>query len=259
MSSGIRWDYASAQAQFTQELQRVAATSRRTMREVVLQNFKGVLRLVFVVTPPMGGRRGSIKIGRDGNPTGRVDFAAGKRQGAKAISSDISRAFQPIPARYRTIANRPGGWDQIARMFGTRVTRETLEMSPEQLLAWYKSKRNNKRRIRGRPRMPAWTTSIAYVRKQLLEEQGLTASGWLAGANQFGVSGIPRWISKHGNRVPGAVEIRDTATELKYLVKNGTGHTDSSNIQQKLSVALTMQANAMARRTADYLNRQRTR
>lgn len=259
MSDGIRWDYASAQVRFSEELQRVMATARRSMRDVVFQNFKGVLRLVFAVTPPMGGRRASIRIARNGQPTGRVDFAGGKKNGAIAISADIARAFQPIPARYRTIASRPGGWEQIAQMFGTRVTRDALEMSPEQLLAWYKSKRNNKRRIRGRPRMPAWTSSIAYVRKKLLDEQGLTASGWMAGANRFGVGGIPRWISRHGNRVPGSVEIQDTATELKYLVRNNTGHTDSASIQQKLSVALTMQANAMARRTADFINSQRIR
>jgi len=259
MSNGIRWDYAAAQARFTEELQRVAATSRRSIRDVVFQNFKGVMRLVFAVTPPMGGRRGSIRTGRDGNPTGQVDFSAGKRQGARAIASDVSRAFQPIPARYRAMANRPGGWEEIGRIFGSRVTREALEISQSQLFEWYKSKRNNKRRIRGRPRMPAWTTSIAYVRKRLLEEQGLTASGWLAGANRFGVAGIPRWIARHGNRVPGSVEIRDTETELKYIVKNSTGHTDSGAIQQKLSIALTMQANAMARRTADFLNRQRIR
>lgn len=259
MSDGIRWDYAAAEARFTEELRRVVATSRRSMREVVLRNFKGVLRLVFAITPPMGGRRASIRIGQDGQPTGRVDFAGGKRQGARAIASDIARAFQPIPARYRATAARSGGWEQIARIFGPRVTREVLEMSPEQLFAWYKSKRNNKRRIRGRPRMPAWTTSIAYVRKKLLEEQGLTASGWLTGASRFGVGGIPRWISRHGNRVPGSVQIRDTATELKYLVENSTDHTDSASIQQKLSVALTMQANAMARSTANFINQQRIR
>lgn len=259
MSDGIRWDYDAAQSRFVYELQRVMATSRRTSREVVKRNFKGVLRLVFAVTPPMGGRRGSIRIGQDGQPTGRVDFAAGKKQGQNAILADLARAFQPIPARYRATAARPGGWEQIARIFGARVTREVLEQSPEQLLQWYKSKRNNKRRIRGRPRLPAWTTSIAYVRRKLLAEQGLTASGWLAGANRFGVGGLPKWITRHNNRVPGAVEIRDTETELKYLVKNNTDHTDSGNIQQKLSVALTMQANAMARSTADFLNRQRIR
>jgi hypothetical protein len=229
------------------------------MRDVVFRNFKGVMRLVFAVTPPMGGRRASIRIAQNGQPTGQVDFAGGKRQGTRAIRSDIAKAFQPIPARYRATATRAGGWEQIARIFGTRVTREALEMSSDQLLAWYKSKRNNKRRIRGRPRMPAWTTSIAYVLKKLLEEQGLTASGWLTGATRFGVSGIPRWITRHGNRVPGSVEIRDTETELRYLVRNSTEHTDSALIQQKLSVALNMQANAMARSTADYLNRQRIR
>ena len=44
MSDGVRWDYDAAQARFVSELQRMIATSRRSAREVVKRNFKGVLR-----------------------------------------------------------------------------------------------------------------------------------------------------------------------------------------------------------------------
>ena len=255
MSSGPRWDYNAAQARFISELQRTIATGRRTARVQVEENFRGMLRFVFAMTPPIGGKNSSITGGRNK----RVDYAKGKRQGKRAILKDLSRAFQPIPAAFKQTARRPGGWDLIARTFGPRVTEQALNKTPDALWSWYKSKRNAKRRIMGRPRMPAWSTSIAAIKRRLLDQQGMTAAGWMDGVRRFNVPGVPAWVSRHAGKVGGSVEVVDTATELKYLVKNLTGHTDSSNIQQKLSVAFTQQANAMARRTADYLNRQRIR
>lgn len=255
MSSGPQWDYNTAQARFISELQRTIATGRRTARVQVEENFRGMLRFVFATTPPMGGKNASLSAGRNT----RVDYAKGKRQGQRAILKDLGRAFQTIPATFKQTARRPGGWDLIARRFGPRATEQALNKTPDALWGWYKSKRNAKRRIMGRPRMPAWSTSIAAIKRKLLDQQGMTAAGWMDGVRRFNVPGVPAWISRHAGKVGGSVEVVDTATELKYLVKNLTGHTDSSNIQQKLSVAFTQQANAMARRTADYLNRQRIR
>jgi hypothetical protein len=255
MSSALTWDFDAAQRRFTAELQRVVANSRRGARHEVTENFKGVMRFVFAVTPPMGGRGASVTTGRNI----RVNFAAAKRQGMLAILKDSSKAFQPIPNRFKQTAQRPGGWQQIQRIFGTRATQEVLSKSPSQVLAWYKSKRNRHRRIIGRPRVPTWDSNISHVQKVIFAEQGLTASGWLVGANRFGVRGIPQWITRHGSKVGGSVEIRDTETELKFLVKNATEHNDSPRIQSKIATALTLQANAMARRIAAQINRQRIR
>jgi hypothetical protein len=253
MSDSISWDFNAAQARFTAELQRVIASSRRGMRHEVTENFKGALRFCFAVTPPMGGRTSSVTSGRNI----RVDYAHGKRQGQRAIRKDISRAFQPIKAAFKQTALRPGGWARIQQLFGPRATQQALDKTPEAVLSWYKAKRGRNRRIMGRPRLPTWTTNIQFVEKTLLKEQGLTASGWLAGANRFNVRGIPQWITRHGGKVGGSVTIRDTATELKYLVTNATQHNDSMRIQGKLATALTLQANAMARRMAANINRER--
>lgn len=255
MSNTITWDFNAAQARFLSELQRVVASSRRGARHEVTENFRGALRFAFAVTPPMGGRRSSVTTGRNI----RVDFAAGKRQGQRAILKDLSRAFQPIPSAFKQTARRPGGWERIQARFGQRATQQALDKTPEAVLAWYKSKRSRNRRIMGRPRLPTWTTSIKFVERALLKEQGLTASGWLTGANRFGVRGIPQWITRHGGKVGGSVTIRDTETELKFLVTNATQHNDSARIQGKLATALTLQANAMARRMAALANRERIR
>lgn len=255
MSNTITWDFDAAQARFLSQLQQVIARSRRGARHEVMVNFRGALRFCFAVTPPMGGRQSSVTRGRNV----RVDFAAGKRQGQRAIRADLSRAFQPIPAAFKQTARRPGGWERIQARFGARVTQQALDKTPEAALAWYKAKRNRSRRIMGRPRLPTWTTNIKFVERALLKEQGLTASGWLTGANRFGVRGIPQWITRHGGKVGGSVTVRDTETELKFLVKNATQHNDSPRIQGKIATALTLQANAMARSMTAQINRERIR
>lgn len=255
MSNTITWDFNAAQARFLSELQRVVASSRRGARREVTENFKGVMRFVFAVTPPMGGRGASVTTGRNI----RVNFAAAKRQGMLAILKDSSKAFQPIPNRFKQTARRPGGWQEIQRRFGTRATQAAIDKTPEAVLAWYKSKRNRHRRIIGRPRLPTWDSNIGYVQRVIFAQQGLTASGWLTGANRLGVRGIPQWITRHGGKVGGSVTIRDTETELKFLVTNATQHNDSARIQGKLATALTLQANAMARRMAALANRERIR
>lgn len=255
MSSELTWDFDAAQARFLSQLQQVIARSRRGARHEVMVNFRGALRFCFAVTPPMGGRQSSVTRGENV----RVDFKAGKDQGQRAIRKDISRAFQPIKSAYKQTARRPGGWARIQQIFGPRATQQALDKTPEQALAWYKSKRNRSRKIMGRPRLPTWTTNVAFVEKTLLKEQGLTASGWLVGANRFGVRGIPQWITRHGGKVGGSVTIRDTETELKFLVQNATQHNASAWIQGKIATALTLQANAMARSMAAQINRERIR
>jgi hypothetical protein len=255
MSSTITWDFDAAQARFLSQLQQVIARSRRGARREVTENFKGVMRFVFAVTPPMGGRGASVTTGRNI----RVNFAAAKRWGMLAILKDSSKAFQPIPNRFKQIAMRPGGWQEIQRRFGTRATQAAIDKTPQAVLAWYKAKRNRHRRIMGRPRLPTWDSNIGYVQGVIFSEQGLTASGWLTGANRFGVRGIPQWITRHGGKVGGSVTVRDSETELKFLVKNATEHNDSPRIQGKIATALTLQANAMARSMAAQINRERIR
>lgn len=255
MSDGIVWDYAAAQARFLQELERVAATSRRTMREEVDRNFKGALRFCFAVTPPMGGKNASTT--RSGRNI-RVDYARGKNQGQRAMKKDVSRAFRMVPRSWK----RGNDWSLVYalnRRFDPAFVRSFMEQPREQVLAWYKSRLNNKRRIARRLKFPMWEGTVKWVYRQLLKEQGLTASGWLPAASRFNVIGIPEWIKRHRSQVGGSVTVNDTATALQIIARNNTDHSDSMNIQQKLATAFTMQANAMARSTADYLNRQRIR
>ena len=251
----IVWDFTAAQARFTRELEQVIRNSRRGARHEVMENFKGMLRFCFAVTPPMGGRNASTT--RSGRNI-RVDYARGKNQGQRAMRKDVSRAFRMTPRELK----RGNDWSLVYvfnRRFEPSFVRSFMEQPREQVLAWYKSRLNNKRRIAGKPKFPMWESTVKWVYRQLLKEQGLTASGWLPAATRFNVSGIPQWIKRHGSKVGGSVSISDTQTAMQIVATNSTNHSDSMSIQQKLATAFTLQANAMARRTADFVNRQRIR
>jgi hypothetical protein len=253
MSDPIRLDFSAAQARFTRELQQVIRNSRRGARHEVMENFKGMLRFCFAVTPPMGGRNASTT--RSGTNI-RVDYAKGKNQGQKAMRKDLSRAFRIVPKQWK----RGNDWSLVYyfnQRFQPSFIRSFMEQPRDQVLAWYKSRRNNRRRIAGTPKFPMWESTVKWVYKQLLKEQGLTASGWLPAASRFNVRGIPKWITRHGSKVGGSFIINDMQTAMQIIAKNNTNHSDSTNIQQKLATAFTMQANAMARRTAAFVNSQR--
>lgn len=253
MSDAIVWDHAAAQARFMRELQRTIQNSRRGARHEVMESFRGMLRFCFAVTPPMGGKNASTT--RSGRNI-RVDYARGKNQGQRAMRKDVSKAFRMVPRSWK----RGNDWSLVYyfnQRFDPAFVRSFMEQPREQVLAWYKSRLNNKRRIAGRIKFPMWENTVKWVYQQLLKEQGLTASGWLTASSRFNVGGIPKWITRHGSKVGGSVAISDTETAMQIVATNNSNHSDWMNIQQKLAVAFTMQANAMARRTANLIDRQR--
>jgi hypothetical protein len=188
MSDPIRLDFTAAQARFRQELEQVIRNSRRGARHEVMENFRGMLRFCFAVTPPMGGKNASTT--RSGRNI-RVDYARGKNQGQRAMRKDVSKAFRMVPRQWK----RGNDWSLIYRLnqrFQPSFIRSFMEQPRDQVLAWYKSQRNDRRRITGRLKFPMWESTVKWVYQQLLKEQGLTASGWLPAASRFNVAGIPK-------------------------------------------------------------------
>lgn len=227
-------DFSRAQAQLEAAIKQEIYRSTKSAKEVIEREFKGAMRYVFAVTPPMGGKRASLTVNKAGKMTGAVDFKKGKLQGEKAITKDISRAFIPIPDSQRKFQGKT-----------------KLDVTFPYLLKWYKSQRGPNKRIIGRPKRPAWKSQVERVKAAILKEQGITAAGWVAGAKRFSAS-VPGWVTKQESLNSGSVTIEDAVGKFGILVENPTKHPDSAEIQKKLGYAFTMQANAIARRAANH-------
>lgn len=234
MSDIVKLDFSMAQKQLEAAVKLEIYRSKKSAKEVITREFKGAIKYVFAVTPPMGGKKATLKVTKAGKLTGNVDFKKGRTQGETAISKDLSKAFLRVP-------------DEARKGKG----RNKLDVSLDALYAWYKSKRGRNKRIIAKPKRPAWASQVEKLKKKLFAQQGVTAAGWVAGAKAFGYNPAA-WIAKQTGQNNGSVRIDDLPGAFGILVENPTNHSDSTEIQRVLGYAFKMQANAIARRAADY-------
>jgi len=216
---------------FYRALEMMAATSKRTAIEVINENFRGVIRNLLALSPPMGGKQGDFKFNAKGKKTGGVDFAKGKEKGKNAILADLSKAFQKVGKK------------------------NLLAFSTEQeALSWYLGARNSRKRIKGAPKRPASTQQINFLRKNILDRQGSFAAGWSKAANYFGIS-LPKWISKWGAAHSKLnVEVSEWGYYLTAI--NVTSHREADVIERITARAIEIQTGNMRRQIEAYAEQQ---
>jgi len=221
---------------FYRALEMMCVTNKRTAIEVINENFKGVIRNLLALSPPMGGKKGDFKLNAKGKKTGGVDFASGKRRGQNAIVADLGKAFQKVGKK----------------KFGKK---NLLAFSTEQeALGWYLGARNSRKRIKGAPKRPASAQQINFVRKSVLDRQGSFAAGWSKAANYFGIS-LPKWISKWG---PAHSKLNVEVSEWGYYLTaiNVTSHREADVIERITARAIEIQTGNMRRQIESYAQQQ---
>jgi len=252
-------DFTKGKAEFDRFLAMSLAVTKKSAREVVETNFRGVMRWVYSVTPPMGGRGAStqikVKVRADGTATNTysVDFDKGKRQGQRAIFGDVHHAFRPIPDDRKQWLATKKGQAALKNIYGPTAIPELLRQSPEALYLWYKSKQSKDKRIRGNVFRRAFARDIETVYQRALKQQGATAAGWVAGTMGAKAGSVPSWIRRHSGSNSGSYTEKSSPTELILEALNPSNHADSNRIQGQLNSAYQMQANTMARALAAYL------
>jgi len=185
------------------------------------QQLRGIVRNFFSVTPPMGGKKASVKLPAPGKQSRGIviAFGEGKQAGAKAIERDLARAFNVTA--------------------GTKAQAD--------LLAWYLSKRDKKKHFQGFKRN-ASAPDVQRVRRWLLDNQGLTAAGWMEAVQKLGVTGIPAWIKRHAGKIASKCSVNVTRDgQYAFQATNATNHSDSGNIERELITAISMQTNSIER------------
>lgn len=216
----VNLDFENAEARFQKAFNNFLSTSKKSTKELWTQQVSGIVRNLFSVTPPMGGKNASLKLPAPGQRSRGIviNFAEGKARGQSTERADIANAFQ------RVNKSNPQALDQ------------------------YLALRTKLKRIRrGVPKILATASEIAAVRKNIEARQGATASGWNAAVRKMSVSGIPKWITRH-SIVPSKCSIQeDQNGSFSFEAINGTSHVDSSRIERRIGIAINMQANSIER------------
>jgi hypothetical protein len=218
-------------SKFYRALDMMVATSKRTAIEVINENFRGVIRNLLALSPPMGGKQADFKLNAKGKKTGGVDFAAGKERGKVAILADLNKAFKTVGKK------------------------NLLAFSNEQeALDWYLGARNSRKRIKGNPKRAASARQINFVRKNILDRQGSFAAGWSKAANYFGIS-LPKWISRWG---PAHSKLNVETSQWGYYLTaiNITSHREADVIERITARAIQIQTDNMSRQIQGYAKEQ---
>lgn len=222
----INLNFEHAQEAFDQAFHRLLVNSKMSTDELWQQQVRGIVRNLFAVTPPMGGRHASIKYPAPGEKSRGVviKFGEGKNKGVVSQASDIEYAFQKSKTSDANVLNQ------------------------------YLARRTKKKRFRRfGEKIKATSGDIQIVKKNLESRQGITASGWNAAVSKLGIAGIPKWITRHGGKVPSKISINETKDGVyNFEAINSTTHVASRRIERRITWAINAQVESIERWLKNY-------
>jgi len=198
-------------AEFGQDIARLAAATRRSLREVVEQQSRLIIIDLMKSTPPTGNRPLT------------ESFAFQRRKGESMVERDVTHLFQPLTSiraviypqsadpksrnvrrQYlRSLAER-GLWTELTeQLFQMHVTDERVPIqetltSDEYYQTWKENLRARGRRVYAKNvrRVLVWESSaFERVKREMKGHVGWAKSGWMEAARHLGVKHIPSWIA----------------------------------------------------------------
>ena len=197
--------------------------SRKSDEEFLKTQAKGLVRILFAVTPPGDG-----KGAEDGNLSG---MAANRRQGEAAIAVDVAKALRP--SRKRSAEDDP------------IVIKRFIEKN---------RRRYSGRVTRVRKKDKLVVTTAAY-RREVKERQsyvGTLAAGWAPAARALGQA-VPAWIDRWIGRGSGGTIVM-TSSSLRVEIANETSFVGNvKDIHKRVQAALDIQGHKMERAALSYM------
>lgn len=222
-------------AELNREMVRRANVIKKSVRHVILEESKPLLKDLVNLTPPRAV--GSV-------PTKHAGIApqSQRKQGIQAIENDINRMFQPLKSieaiynpqnrRFADVVQDSldyDNWDEIEDLL---YETEILTFKPKIILeateAHHKRWRvpstgKVSKRIKN-PWLVVNEKSIDDLKKTLKSRVGYGKSGWTKALNGLGM-GIPAWIAKGGpgtyapNESRAGVFVLTMGNRVSYLQK----------------------------------------
>lgn len=219
--------------QFQRSLALFMQSTRKEIRVVMWDQSKAITKNMFGVTPPMGGKKATFRPTPPGKKSAgvRVDFAKGLAAITQNMDADLSRALWPFDQRGQTALD----------MALLRQYKNQGEKSTAQWKSWWKS---NQRKDKSMPRIKQLIPQNQFneLKKWLYSKRGITASGWSAAVGRFGITGIPKWITRHSGTIGGSADFHVDENLYWFEITNDTPHTASRAIQSMVNQGIGAQA-----------------
>lgn len=216
-----RWahfDIREAQELFTKTLAEFIKLQRKDKRLLITEQFKGVVRNMYAVTPPMDE---AVKYPKPGQRSRGIviNFRKGRKAGEINIMADLKNAMKVTPR----------GSDDASGY-----------------LSFYLKMRNARKRMKTVFHRKVKNRVFQFVKKNILARQGWTPSGWGAAAARFGLR-PPQWIARHTG-LKGSITTFENDDYMEFEAINPTSHKNASkDSEARLKASIFRQAEAMER------------
>lgn len=199
--------------QFQKAADRAFAYSKREGKVYMREQVRGVIRELFILTPP---NRGSI--------TG----VKAKKVGEIAIQSDVRKVFR--------ISNKTPEVTTISEM--NRIMKDNRK--PRKI-------RTVERKIKIKVTSRTMQQYIIKKKKQV----GYLASAWAMAAQQVGSVRVPQWIKRHS--APGSSTIKEVPDGISASITNAVEWADSVyGLRGRINAALQKQTRKINNKTRDF-------
>jgi hypothetical protein len=243
---------------FERKLARRMSTATRSIYEVAAEQFKGIIKGVVGITPPMHDQG----IG-DGMTTVPQARAAGRTK----VASDIAKLYG-TPSEAAELIKDQAGPDQV-KEFWALYKHQKFSQASEMLLPYasgaglyafdggavHRRFRNKRGSVNSRRKIYFVQDPDelrAYVAKKQ-ENVFWLASGWKDICAKMGIS-LPAAISKH--HAPGVGTIELTEDRIRFFAANDVGYGRAVDLERRVQFAVDAQSSKMQRQWETFMKTQ---
>lgn len=219
MKIEMRLDKSSER--FNRWIANSVATSKRTMGEVLKREGKMIMQEVLTITPPMD----------------QTSFAKGYSKVRNSISVNVAKAFFAHNPRLRS---DPAFIAKAKVQFPYLLTQTV-----DDAVKWYNANIDQKKHFIGGPKRRIWADQRKPIREKLFLKIGVTAGGWVAACNYFGIK-YPEWMGRWASVNSGKIGIYEQNGKFKFSATNQALHRNSSSIQDRINRTIVNAMNQQA-------------
>lgn len=242
---------------FEQKIVRRIATASSSVEEIGAQQFRGIIRTVVKVTPPMHDQ---------GAGDGLTTFSEGRAAGRSKVASDIRKLYGTPGDAFDLLKEKAGM--QKAREFHALYKHNKIERASD-LLRPYSSGaglypfdagavhqrfRNKRGTVGNRREKKVFYVSdprelAAYIRSKQ-ENVMYLVSGWKRICEELGIS-LPDIITRHNGPGDGSVTVSDSG--VRFYASNDVPYARAADVVNRIQFAIDVQTARMQRQWEHFM------
>jgi hypothetical protein len=201
-------------AEFQKAADRAFAYSKREGKAYMKEQVRGVIRELFILTPPNRGSVTGIKA---------------KKAGENTIAADVRAVFRGENLKQPEVSS----FSEMSKVMKASRRPGSIRATPKKI------------------RVKAPSALIAQYIKKKQKKVGYLASAWAMAAIKVGSVRVPGWIKRHS--APGSSTIKEVPDGISASITNAVEWADTVyGLRARINAALRKQTRKINNKTRDF-------